>query len=71
MTEAERAAAYRLQHDRRAAFQAALDRALTPASDAPAEAVRADWQPITDFLQEGSDVGEADEAGSEGDQRLN
>lgn len=71
MDDEARAAAYRLQHGRREAFQQLLDDALTPASDAPAEQVRANWQPIELFIQEGPDVGEAHEAESEEGQRIN
>lgn len=71
MTDAEQAALHRAQHALREAYQALLDAALTPASDAPAEAVRADWQPIEDVIKEGPDVGFREEAGSEKDQRIN
>lgn len=71
MDDEARAAAYRLQHGRREAFQAWQDAMLLPASDAPAEQVRANWQPIELFIQEGPDVGEAHEAESEEGQRIN
>ena len=71
MDEEARAAAHQLQHERRETFQAWLDDALTPASEARAEQTRANWQPIEQFIEEGPDVGEADEAESEEGQRIN
>ena len=70
MTEAERAAAHALQHDERTAYQAWLDTQLA-ASGAAETALDDQWQAMTDYVREGPDVGEADEAGSEGDQRIN
>lgn len=60
MTEQERHDAYVAQQQARIAFQASLDAALLPPSDAPAEAIRADWQPMTDFIREGPDIGKDD-----------
>lgn len=59
MTDPERLA-YQLRHEAREAYQAWLDAQLLPASEAAAEATRANWQPITDFLEEGPDVGKED-----------
>ena len=70
MSEEARAAAYRLQYDRRKAKQAALDTALA-GDTAARESLDTKWQPITEFIQEGPDVGEADEPTSEGSQRIN
>ena len=62
MSEDARHDAYVAQRTRREAFQAALDAALIPASDAPAEAVRAGWEPMRQFVQEGPHIGETDDA---------
>lgn len=64
MSEEARHLAYRAQAKRRKAFQDALDAALTPVSNAPAEAVRAAYEPIRQFQKEGPDVGEQDKAES-------
>lgn len=56
---------------RRRDYQEALDAALTPVSDAPAQRVRAAWEPIRQFTQEGADVGEQNEAESRKGQRIN
>lgn len=69
MTEAERAAAYALQHDARTAYQAWLD-SLLAGDDAAATALDDQWQAMIDYVREGPDVGERDEAESEGGQRL-
>jgi len=71
MADAEQAALHRAQPALREVYQALLDAALTPASDARAEAGRTDWQPIEDVIKEGPDVGFREEAGSEKDQRIN
>ena len=69
MDEDARHAAYVAQRARREVFQAQLDAALTPPSDAPAEAVRDAWEPMRQFVQEGSDIGETDD-GDESDLRF-
>lgn len=67
----EQAKAYRAQYPRRVAAQKALDAALTPVSDAPAEATRQAWEPMRQFVQEGPDVGQRQEPASEKGQRIN
>ena len=69
MMDAERLA-NQLRHEARAAYQAWLDAQLTPTSDAAADATRAGWQPMTDYLKEGPDGGYRQEAESE-DCRVN
>ena len=70
MTDPERLANI-AAHAAREAYQAAQDAALTPVSDAAAAQTRANWQPMTDFIQEGPDVGYREEAESEEGQRIN
>ncbi len=70
MTDPERLA-HIAAYTAREAYQAAQDAALAPASDAPAAQTRANWQPITDLIEEGPDVGYDEEAESEHGQRIN
>lgn len=69
MGEEERAAAYLVMLAEREAFYATLDAALAP-PEAPFAALTDQWQPMIDYIQEGSDVGEADLPESE-DRRFN
>ena len=69
MTDAARLA-NQLAHEAREAYQAWLDAQLLPASDAAAEATTANWQPMTDYLKEGPDVGYREDPESE-DCRVN
>jgi hypothetical protein len=70
VTDPERLA-NQLAYEAREAYQAWLDAALTPASDAAALQTRANWQPIEDFIEEGPDVGYREEPESEEVQRIN
>lgn len=70
MTDPEEVAR-RERYDNRTAFQLLQDRRLIPPSAAPATAVRAAWNPITQFIEEGPDVGERDVPESEKGQRVN
>lgn len=63
--------ARRARYLARQAFQRQLDAALTPPSQAPAQAVRDAWEPIELLITEGPDVGEADFPESEAGQRIN
>lgn len=56
---------------RRRDYQEALDAALTPVSDAPAQRVRAAWEPIRQLIEGNINVGEQDEAESRKGQRIN
>lgn len=71
MSEDARATAYRQMIRAQHAWHAALDALLIPPSDAPAEAVRAAWEPIEQFITEGPDVGETEYPESEAGQRIN
>ena len=72
MSEDARLLAYRLKQAAQKAYQAWLDARLTPPSDAPAEKVRADWEAIEQFVTEGPDIGDTDDAdASPSGQRFN
>lgn len=62
--------ARRERHLARIAVQREQDAALA-GDDTAAAAVRAAWEPIEQFVKEGPDVGEPEEAESEAGQRIN
>jgi hypothetical protein len=71
MSEEARATAYRQMIRAQHRWHATLDAMLIPPSDAPADQVREDWEPIEQFITEGPDVGETDFPESEAGQRIN
>ncbi len=71
MSEEERLARHRLDYVAQRTFQRALDALLTPASQLPAIQVRANVEPIMQFIKEGPDVGQREEIESEAGQRIN
>ena len=72
MSEDARLLAYRLKQASQRAYQEWLDAQLTPESDAPAEQVEADWKAMEQFVTEGPDIGDTDDAdASPSGQRFN
>jgi hypothetical protein len=71
MSDETRATAYRQMIRAQHRWHATLDAMLIPPSDAPADQVRENFEPIELLITEGPDVGETDYPESEAGQRIN